>query len=227
MIQKLSDFERVICLCLDKRIDRFYSLQQQWRDIGIEVEPFITGEGIILPHEQYNLIDPPFNLTGKQKFQHNTLAIMEKMQAEGVKNFLSLEDDCEIKEGLPELFEKAMSYFKTNAVRWDVLYLGANHTWAQTEDINEGLIRCRGGTLTTHAVAYNLEHCDILDHILHLPRLQSGELDLTLSRTIQLTHHCYALWPNLAIQGSGYSYLVEADQDYEQYFLSKGSPWKK
>ncbi len=230
MIQKISDFERVICLCLDKRIDRFYSLQQQWRDIGIEVEPFITGEGLIFPEEQYSVIHNSLNISNTEKCYFNHIKMLEYCKKDNIKNAIFLEDDCYIKEDFINIFNNAIAYINKEKLRWDLLYLRANHTWAQTEEITENLLRLRGGTYCLHAFAINTEYINMFEKLLKLPYLPNyGPLDYWIAKNIQTNEnfHCYSLWPNLAIQSPGYSYLVGADQDYEQYFLSKGSPWKK
>ena len=47
-------------------------------------------------------------------------------------------------------------------------------------------------------------------------------IDKVIADTIHHTHKCYAVWPNVAIQKPGYSYLSMQEMDYTDYFKNKG-----
>lgn len=222
MIQKLSDFEKVQCLCLDRRIDRVLQLEQQWAERGISVERFMTGEGGVLPLSEYSLIDPNPAASNTFKCYYNHREMLIKAKKDGIKNLVMLEDDCVLLDGFDSAFENAVAHLNSNNLHWDILYLGANHTWANTEEISPNLLKLHGGTYCLHAFAINNDR-QIIDQLLKLPfRPDIGPLDLWIARDIQPNYDCYAVWPNLAIQGPGYSFLVQSEQDYSEYFRSKG-----
>lgn len=221
MITKLNDFERIQCLCLDRRIDQVLKLEPQWAARGIKVERFMTGDGKMLDAAEYNLIDQP-NKTGRYKFSYNMREIISRAKKDNLKNILILEDDCRLLDGFDSLFEYTISYMNENSIKWDLLYLGANHTWAKTEEISPTLLKCHGGTYTTHAYALNNEN-KIFDTILNIDfDLEATPFDLILATVIQPNNNCYALWPNLAIQEPCYSYINNSHADYTDYFQSKG-----
>jgi len=223
MIQKLSDFEKVQCLCLDRRIDQVLKLEPQWESRGIKVERFMTGDGKMLGANEYSLVDEP-GRSGRYKCYFNFMEMIGRAEEDGLKNILLLEDDCRLLDGFDSLFEYTMAYMNENGIKWDLLYLGANHTWAKTEEIAPTLLKCWGGTYTTHAFALNNEHSDMFKAF----RKQNYDyeqvpIDLMMATDIQPNYNCYALWPNLAIQEPGYSHINNSQADYTDYFQSKGT----
>ena len=52
--------DKALCLCLDKRQDEWDELKEQCESHGIEFDPFVVGEGKLLPFESYDRIDDKF-----------------------------------------------------------------------------------------------------------------------------------------------------------------------
>ena len=63
----------------------------------------------------------------------------------------------------------------------------------------------------------------MIDHLLSLPA--NGPFDWLTSIHTQTNpqFNCYAVWPNIAVQKPGMSYVLGAIQDYTDYFSNKGN----
>jgi hypothetical protein len=219
----LNYFEKGICLCLDKRYKtQWLDLKKQFTSRNFQVEDFITGGGTDLPYATYSRIDDPWPKSNKVKHRENFNAMYKRCQDSGYKNALFLEDDVILLDNFNEVFNKAISDIETLNIKWDLLYLGVNLSWAKSEEVTPNLLRLRENALTTHAFAINNEHHDMFTR---LRQLGPGETDLKIADVIQTNPEfgCYSIWPNIAIQKTGFSHIVGGNLDYDEYFKNRGT----
>jgi GR25 family glycosyltransferase involved in LPS biosynthesis len=229
---KLSQFDKIVCLCLDRRLNQWEELEKAFLDRGAKPERFVVGKGKVLPKDQYSLIDPmgqpihhewdihSFGLNAYYCYMAHR-EILKKAQKEGVRNLLLLEDDCKLLENFDEVIDNVEKEVEENNISWDMLYYGSNHSGGKTKKVSNHLLKLLGGTYCFHCVAINQSHNNMLSHLLSMP-LQ-GPFDWLTSRITQPQYNCYAIWPSIAIQKPGMSYVMGSIQDYTEYFNNQGN----
>lgn len=228
---KLSEFDKIECLCIDHRRNEWKHIDKQFNERGAKVNRFIVGKGNILPKEMYNQIDPIG--ISKQKdwygFTENAYccylshrSIIKKAKYDNIKNILMLEDDCCLLDNFDEILEKADKQIKELNLKWDMLYFGSNHTWAKTESVSENILKLHGGTYCWHCVAINQEYHDMFQHLLDLPPIGAFDWLTSVYTQKNTEFNCYAIWPTIAIQKPGMSHVLGSMQDYTKWFKNKG-----
>jgi GR25 family glycosyltransferase involved in LPS biosynthesis len=231
---KFSDFDRIECLCVDARCNEWDRIDKEFGKYGTPIDKFIAGKGIMLPKQAYNFIDPPHEKTivppgwYSRGFTNNAYycylchrKILERALQDNVKTLLMLEDDCQLMDNAETMLEKASQQMVDQNIQWDMLYLGANHTWANTKEISDNVVQCLFGTYCWHCVAINQQHHNMIKELLSLPPM--GAFDWLSSQKIQPKFNCYAVWPTVAIQRPGLSNVLGSIQDYTHYFNTKGN----
>lgn len=214
----LKSFQTVRILCVDYRYesekDRVLSLLES-RGVT-DVEFFLNGRGELFPRKDYKQITstaPASWCDGIASYNHFRAfqTMIRQAKEAGDKSLLVLEDDVIFTDTFDEV---------VNSVNvpedWDMLYYGANHTDYTTHDIGTNLLRCFGST-TTHCVAF--KHT-IFDAILSLP--VDRTIDWNIGQRLHTHYNCYAIFPAVAIQKPGYSYLWHQQVDYSHLWKNKG-----
>lgn len=133
MIAKLSDFDAVYALCLDKRWATYGSCLEKEikRRFGIQIIPFICGDGKLLPAEQYRSIDvtsgPMVPGYSNYSCTNNVLSckkIFSDAIEKGYENILYLHDNAFAYRELEERLELLAP--QINTVDWQVLYFSCS-----------------------------------------------------------------------------------------------------
>ena len=111
-------FDRIYCINIDRRVDRWESCIKEFEKHGLQVERFSAIDG---NNEKYNLGYPYDNeLAGAMSH----LNVLKRSKELGLKNVLILEDDVVFIDNLNELF---CEYIKQLPENWDGLHFGGNH----------------------------------------------------------------------------------------------------
>ena len=220
-------FDRTVCLNLDKRINERHRIAKEFSAHDIEVSFFLVGNGT-LANYQYDHIDeikPPtcFSYPWAERMSsYNAFLSFKKIVSkaidDNITSLLICEDDVSLTPDFKSTLERAERQIKENNVTWDILYLGANHTWASTEQVSDNLLRLRHNSLCWHCVALNKS---IFSDVLRLPIM--GPIDYICGKMLQPIKKCYAVWPSIAVQQPGYSYCDGKVRDYSEFWSSKGS----
>jgi GR25 family glycosyltransferase involved in LPS biosynthesis len=221
-------FQRIECLSLDKRIDEQERITAEFSAYGMKVNFFVAGEGKLLLPEQYNHIDipAPANRYGYTSWvdrpnSYNAFLcfkkIVQRAKDDNLENILICEDDVSLTPLFGKVFPKVVNELERHKI-WNMLYLGANHTWAKTEEVSPHLLRLKGGTVCWHCVAL---HKSIFDTILSLPLV--SPIDAVCAQLVQPHYVCFAAWPTIAIQRPCHSYCEDKFVDYQHYFYHKGN----
>jgi hypothetical protein len=219
---KIHEYDRIVCLCVDQRYAiEWPRVRQLIHEKKGEARCFVEGKGELLPRDCYHQISstPPAGWRGHPNaYNHFTAmqSIVREARESGVRTLLFLEDDVDFTDRFDEIVECACVDFAEFGIQWDMLYYGANHTWAETREIGPNLLRICG-SLTLHCVGIR---STAFDAILTLP--PHAALDLLISTQIQPVYECYSVWPSVALQMPGFSQINNANVDYTAMFRSKG-----
>ena len=195
-------FTHIYVINLDKRTDRWMSVQNELRKLGVA--------------------DRTTRISGIDSNNHNGCTASHKKFldiaiANGKGISLVLEDDVSICSNWSEILQNSLRICKKD---WDILYLGYNLD-PNSEGTNppnfvaHNLIELRG-CLTTHMYAVN---CDRLDRIIKYRGLMENykiiQIDM-LYLSIQLEHQfkVYGVYPMIATQSSGFSNISGFNVSY-------------
>jgi GR25 family glycosyltransferase involved in LPS biosynthesis len=126
-------FDRICCINLDKRVDRWNNCLDEFRRVEIDVERFSAFDG-----DNHHLA---FN-----KSQHT---VIKKMVDEGSERFLILEDDVWFKN-----VSHLTDAFNQLPEDWDLISLGCNINGTRLDRHSDNLFKLRN-SFTTHAVGYS------------------------------------------------------------------------
>jgi GR25 family glycosyltransferase involved in LPS biosynthesis len=172
-------FDKVYCLNLDRRNDRWQNSQELFAKHNLQVEGFPATDWQDIfsgtAYEQRYRTNVA-HLTGFVRF-------FKKVIAEGTGNVLLLEDDIEVPENFTELFNE---YIEQVPGDWGMLYLGGNHSEGivvATEGAN--VFRCHN-TLATHAIGYRKEAFEYILYNLeyHLTRIMEMQPPQMYTRVV-------------------------------------------
>jgi len=221
---ELTGFDTIVCLCVD---GRYAAEWPRVRDLirakGAQAECFVDGKGALLPPGRYDQIspDPPDGWRGfPASYCHFRAfqAIVRGALGSGAEALLFVEDDVAFTPEFDGVVRAAARQARENAVAWDLLYYGANHTWARTRQVAPNLLRVFG-SYATHCLAVRRA---AFEPILALPPVLP--MDMALAAELHPTHGCYSVWPSVAVQKPGFSFVNGTYEDYSGYFRSKGRP---
>lgn len=203
-MKTLNDyFEKIYCINLDDRPDRWKSSKEQFDKNNIVVERVSAIRGSDL-----NLEWPEEIKEGAVGCSLSHLFVMKMAKHLELKNYLILEDDVEFDEDFNSKFSEI--YEKQVPSDWDMLYLGGQHFHGMNlEQISENVYRCEY-TLTTHSFAVN--------HTVY---------DKFIGKLIDITKPCdvhfaeehkninaYVIIPHLTWQSQSFSDVENVNVDY-------------
>jgi GR25 family glycosyltransferase involved in LPS biosynthesis len=189
-------FTSVYVINLDKRTDRWASIQNELRKLGV-IDRTTRIPGVDLGNHH--------GCTASHK------KFLDAAIANGKGVSLVLEDDASICDNWGNILQNSLINHRVPE-DWDVLYLGYNldpnsQGTNPPNFIAHNLVELRG-CLTTHMYAVN---CNRLDRIIKYRNLMESyqrisQIDI-LYLSIQLEHHfkVYGVYPMIATQSSGFS----------------------
>jgi GR25 family glycosyltransferase involved in LPS biosynthesis len=220
---ELNKFDRIECVCVDNRQYSWKNLIKQFELRSAKVNKFIVGKGKLLPKGQYNQIDPLKSAAGWGKqFTHNAYccylahrAILEKAKKDNLKNLLILEDDCFLLENFDTILEQVNIQIEQTGTVWDTFTFGQNLKWGAATQVSENILKLNRSVYCWHAIAINQEYNNMFDHLLNLPA--NGPFDYLYSVYTQPKFNCYGVWPSIAVQKPGFSYVNGYYQDYTDW----------
>ena len=204
-MNNLNDyFERIYCINLAKRSERWESVKKQFLNNNITAIRYEAIDGN--KYDSVNGLKP-----GELGCLLSHLNILKECQKNNIENVLITEDDVEF---CKDFNFKFFEYIK-ELPKWDILYLGANHALCNPYESNppikvtEHVYRVIHA-YSTHAYAVNKScYQYLIDHISNL----TNPLDVMYSK-IQKNLEVYIFRPHLAWQSEGYSDILEKTVDY-------------
>lgn len=211
-------------MSLDKRQSERDRIKTLTASHGREAEFFTVGKG--KENLAYSRIDSddvsilwksgqfanlPNSFHAFESYQN----IINHARHDSIDKLLLLEDDVDFTPNFAEVFSSAISQCPKD---WDMLYLGANHTWSPTFGVSENVLRL-SGSVCWHAVA--LRHT-IFNTILGWSA--DRPIDKMAADSLHTKYDCYAVWPNIAIQKPSFSNVEGRERDYSEFWKNKGAP---
>ena len=202
-----SFFDKIICLNLDNRKDRWSECVTLFNKHNMVVErfPAIYGWDLNLPIE--NKAD---NYHGTMGCGLSHLFAIKYAKQLNLKNVLVLEDDVDFIENLDSSFQDVLRELPQN---WDMLYLGGNHRHTPIKYSNH-LYKITG-TVAVHAIGVNSSVFDAA--IKSLTNIDLPADDNYVD--IQQKYNVFVTKPHLVWQKTGKSSILKEKIDYS--FMEK------
>ena len=223
----LSFFEKIYCINLTSRTDRWGNCQAQFSKFGMSgVQRF---DAIKCNHP--NLSAKTNGHIGCSLSHYN---IIKEAKLKNYSNILVLEDDFIFLKEPDEFNIKLKKSLDELPADWDVFYLGCNfvkgYDYEPTERYSNNLIKVNTG-FCLHSVAYSARGIDkILKSFkrnLELDILYFSEeyrsFDWYLVREFQYENNCFASDELLSSQAAGFSDLEGRYLNYEDKLLESYS----
>ncbi|MFZ9376537.1 MAG: glycosyltransferase family 25 protein [Candidatus Fonsibacter ubiquis] len=204
-------FDKIVCINLDRRFDRWEKSQKQFKNFNLNVERFSAIDGKVQ-------VQKPGLKPGELGALLSHLKVIKNAKKDNLKNVLILEDDVEFHQNINELFFQ----YESQIPNWDFLYFGGNHSMNNHYmDPSKSPIKIFDNVYKIRE-AYSL-HCYGVNHTLYDKILNFYDkierpIDVLYSE-IQPKVQSYILIPPLAWQRPDYSDIMEENVDYS--FLKK------
>jgi GR25 family glycosyltransferase involved in LPS biosynthesis len=209
-------FNKIYCINLDDRIDRWKLAEEQFIKNKLTVEriPAIKGADLNL--------EWPFGIKeGAVGCSLSHLFTLKLAKHLNLDNYLLLEDDIQFDENFLEKFSRI--YEKQVPDDWDMLYLGGQHFHGiNLEKINENVYKCEY-TLAAHSVAFKYTVYD---------RFINKLIDITKPCDVHYAEshkeiNAYVIIPHLTWQRNTYSDIENVQVDYSFLKNHRYPQWGK
>jgi len=195
-------FDKMFCINLDERTDRWEICKKEFEKVGIldKVERFSAVKDV----------------DGRIGIIKSNLEIVKYAKENKLNNVLVFEDDVEfITDDTEGNLKKSLSQVGT--LKWSLFYLGAN-THNKLLKIKPNLILIKN-SYAVHAMAYNkVVYDNFIRKYEGMDRItkHSDILDVYLAEQIQSKYVCLMTNPMLATQRNDYSDIEkrEVNQNY-------------
>lgn len=223
----LETINKTVILTLDKRLEDAKNLKTSLKSKNIDAQLFVAGYPEKDTNIQYNYIDtlsfPPIYIGGidyrtwySRPNAFNAWKCHRKIFLEAlendVDNLFLLEDDSILEDDFDEILESCESFFKTR--HWDMIYFGCYHNNNSIETSNENVLKMGGGG-GFHAVLMNKE---ILNELVKAHPI--GPFDWIAGKFLHSEYDCYAIYPCIISQKSGYSFVEGQDLTKPERFIT-------
>lgn len=203
-------FDRIVCINLDRRPDRWVQCVALFSKHGMRVERVAAVDRRELVRDRPDLLHSIPDGSKGCLLSHRH--VFEQMLASTDKRILVLEDDVNFVDDLQERFSAA------SIPLWDMLYLGGTYIRPKKPvPVNRAIARITGGMLTTSH--YGITRA-MAERALRSTADLKTKMDVTLSR-IHPSIEAFTFWPVLAWQRPGYSDIREKHKDYRD-IMSRG-----
>ena len=193
-------FDKIYCLNLDIRTDRWKNVSTQFDKFGITVERWTAIKGEDINDEVFFDFNPE-NISGEEASKHGIaenknavaclmshLEIIKDAKSKGYKRILIFEDDVKFIENFHSEFKKVKDK------DWKLLYLGGSQfDWTRIEKLN-GFYKCKN-TLGTFAYAVD---SSIYEDIINLYQNGKKSVDnLLVDFQESNNNKCLTFLPNI------------------------------
>jgi GR25 family glycosyltransferase involved in LPS biosynthesis len=205
-MKTLNDcFEKIYCVNLERRPERWDLCKEAFSQYNINVERYEAVDGT--KHDRVGRMSH-----GEVGCLLSHLNILKKCKEDNVSNVLILEDDVEFRPN----FDKLFSEYIEEVPEWDILYLGATHALCYPY-MNRPPIKVTDHVYkvynahATHAYAINSSCYDLL---IDFVSKMEGPLDVIYTK-LQAYLRTYIFRPHLAWQRSDFSDIAGKHVNYD------------
>jgi GR25 family glycosyltransferase involved in LPS biosynthesis len=198
-------FDKVFCINLDRRPDKWAESSEEFARIGLEVERVSGVDG--------QTLKPAGNITpGEMGCSLSHSGILKRMVENNWSKILVLEDDAVFIPNVQEYFAANLSSIPAE---WDMLYFGGNHLNVPIP-INPIISKITRTYTTSHyGITLNLAKSVIA-------RVEAfkNQVDVAYSE-VQASSRSYTFNPAIAWQRPGVSDIHNVFQDYTSFMKPK------
>jgi GR25 family glycosyltransferase involved in LPS biosynthesis len=200
-------FDKLYCINLDKRPDRWLEAKNEFNKFKIEnVERFSGVDGNEL---KQNLKI----LNGEAGILLTHINLIKKCLDDKVSNVLIFEDDVIFTNEINYLDD----YMNKLPKDWDMIYFGGNHIYGPKPiKINDKILKI-DSTVALHCVGIKNT---VFEQILQLLPKMAKQVDAYYT-IIQKSFNAYCVTPNIAIQRRGFSDIQNKIVDYRNFFINE------
>lgn len=202
-----SFFDKIYCINLDKRTDRWTESEDEFNKVGIQVERFKAYEGDNRP----------------LAFNRSQYECLKKGLDDGCEKFLILEDDVEFRN-----WQHAGLAFNELPHNWGVVELGCNLIGCGGMEFDKPLpyskhLRVIVDAWQTHAVGYTREMAQwIVDNFPYWKDEYMVEglviYDEWLRVNVLKKFFCFVVSPQVAVQRPSFSDIWNNEGNYTSLF---------
>lgn len=210
-------FDKVICINLAKRTDRWEEMQEQFKKHNLTVMRFDAVDGNPMEWKDDHFKFKKSSFSGAMGCLASHLNVYTLAKTNGWKNVLIIEDDCDFIDNLNKMFDKSI---KTLPIDWDMLYFGGVHETRggkyTPEKFNQYFVKAKRIITTTCYAVNHTCYDKILNTILKDKPAFLCPIDTYLGAYIQSDLNTYAYHPPIAWQRASHSDIQNAHRDYSE-----------
>ena len=189
-------FEKIYCLNLDRRVDRFDSIKSKFDKLKIKFDKFSAIDGNNIDVSNFDL--KSYKSSNKESnFKYEIACILSHIEIikdakkNGYNRILIFEDDCLISSNIHERIQKIREISE-----WKLLYLGSSQYNWNVEKIGDSLFYSKD-SLGTFAYAVDSSIYDeIIEHFSNFKTTVDNMLTEIQSKYYK---KCYTFFPNIVI----------------------------
>jgi hypothetical protein len=201
-------FDKLYCISLAKRPDRWENTQVIFNELGFDdIERYEGIDGGTMDLTKFGKLKMTIGNYGIMQTQFN---ILNEAKANNYKSILITEDDVFFSDEIHKLKE----YMDAVPDDWDMIYFGGSHNHGIPPiKINDKIIKL-GRTVSTHCVAVKNT---VYDKILKIAEPRTRSIDAYYA-DLHPTINAYGFTPSMAFQTPGYSDVANQIVDYNRFF---------
>ena len=214
-------FDKIICINLAKRPDRWKQATQEFAKAGItNVQRYYAIDGnpmewkYVPDGKTLNQIKPQ-SWDGAAGCMASHVNIWKMAKENNWKNVLIIEDDCDFIPELQNIFNERVKQVPSD---WDLLYLGGIHETRggvyKPEKISQHLVKAKRMITTTCYAIKNTCYDLAINTVLADEPWFHTAVDGYLGAYVQSQCNTYAFHPPLAWQRACFSDIVNGHRDY-------------
>jgi glycosyl transferase family 25 len=194
-------FEKIYCINLEKRKDRWNEVSKEFQKINCNVEKFVAIDGEKLEASAYIY-------RGELGCYMSHMVILKDMINNNYSKILVFEDDVVFNDDFNAKFDY---YYNQLPNDWDIVYMSGNHT-TSLEKITDNIYKTNG-TLAMHSYFISLEGAKKLYNLL-VAKNMTDPIDV-IGIEYQKNNNCYTFRPHLTYQKEGFSDIQKKVVNYD------------
>jgi len=198
--------DKIFCINLDSRTDRWDECIQEFKKIGIEDDV-----------ERISAVDIQPGIIGCTKSHYECVKIAKERNYESV---LILEDDVTFTLDALDILEKTFEQLHTRDIKFDMLYLGGNPYGIDNQLIDSNLALLVSSKAAHAYIICSHMYDTVLDmyekcewknnNDWHHSNPFRYNIDIFYIRNIQSLRNTYGVYPSIAEQRTSYSDLIHS-----------------
>lgn len=203
-----EQFDKIYCINLDRRPDRWEKVSQTFKDVGInDVVRYSAVDGNEL--DLTNIKYKPTLLKGELGILETHLKLLQEAKDAGLKEIVIMEDDVVFTDEVSKFDE----YFNEIPKDWDMIFVGGNHIYGNTPNVITDRVLKVNGTVAIHCIIIRES---VMDVILAIAKGRQKQIDGYYA-DIQKGYNVYCFTPNMALQYEDFSDIQGKTVNYDQF----------